>query len=226
MTYRERRERRAERLRDWADKREHDAAAVHRSHERFRGDVAFNTQPGHIPLRARVIAQTERALESEAKARDMSQRADEIERQAEGSIYSDDADAPERLRERIAALEAERERVKRYNASARKAGGDRHTAAGDLSLLDVSQRENVQHAARIGWLSRTGGLDLTNLTANIARNRKRLAEIERERTQGPRERRISARYAGTCAECGAEINRGDTVAYSRRDGARCVGCAG
>lgn len=54
MTYRERREARAERLRGWAEKREKAAEATFKSHEIFRGDHAFNTQPGHIPERARV----------------------------------------------------------------------------------------------------------------------------------------------------------------------------
>lgn len=49
MTYRERRLARAERLREWAEKREVRAAAVFREGERYHGDVAFNTQPGHIP---------------------------------------------------------------------------------------------------------------------------------------------------------------------------------
>lgn len=42
MTYRERRERRAERLRGWADTRQARAAATFAAHEVYRGDVAFN----------------------------------------------------------------------------------------------------------------------------------------------------------------------------------------
>ena len=56
MTYRERRERRAERLRGWAEARQARAAATFAAHEVYRSDYAFNTQPGHIPERARVIA--------------------------------------------------------------------------------------------------------------------------------------------------------------------------
>lgn len=68
-TYRERREARAERLRGFAEKREATAAATFKSHEQYRGDHAFNTQPGHIPERARVIAREDRAHESLQKAR-------------------------------------------------------------------------------------------------------------------------------------------------------------
>jgi hypothetical protein len=222
MTYRERRERKADRLRDWSAKRERDAAAVHRSHEPFRGDIAFNTQPGHIPLRARVIRQQERAWESERKAREMSRRADGIEAQAERAIYSDDADAPERLRERIAELEAERERVKTYNASARKTPANK---PGDLSILTEAEREDLLRSISVGF-DRAGAFPaykLTNLGGNIARLRKRLEGLGTER-ETPRERTITARYSGTCADCGATIERGDTIRYSRANGARCAEC--
>jgi len=75
MTYRERREAEAERLREWAAKREERAAAVFKQGERFHGDFAFNTQPGHIPERARLIAREDRAHESLRKAQSMESRA-------------------------------------------------------------------------------------------------------------------------------------------------------
>ena len=93
MTYRERREARTERLREWAGKREERAAAVFKAGEPFRGDTAFNTQPGHIPFRAKLIAREDRAHESLAKAGSMRSRADGIEGQLATSIYDADPDA-------------------------------------------------------------------------------------------------------------------------------------
>jgi len=225
MTYRERREARAERLRGWADKREHDAAALHRSHEVFRGDHAFNFQPanpgtGLHRLRAKVNGQAERAWESEAKARAMSSAADEIDRQAEHAIYRDDPDALERLRERIAELEAKRERIKRYNASARKTAPEK---PGDLSILTELEREDLLRSCSIGF-DNAGAFPrytLENLSGNISRLRKRLELVPVQQANAARDRTITARYSGTCADCGAELERGQTIRYSKQAGARC-----
>lgn len=68
-------DRKADRYDGWASKREASAGAVLKRNEVFTGDHAFNTQPGHIPLRARVIAQNDRACESLNKARGMRAKA-------------------------------------------------------------------------------------------------------------------------------------------------------
>lgn len=177
-TYRERRAARAERLRGWAAKREASASAVLQSHEVYRGDTAFNTQPGRIPLRSRVIAQDERAFESLHKAESMASRADGIESQMRGAIYSDDPDAIEALTGRIAGLEAERDRVKAYNASCRK-------GSPDLAVLDDAQRQQLAGLARIGsvFIGKGGqfpGYHLTNLSGNVARQRGRLEQLQRQ----------------------------------------------
>lgn len=56
-------DRKAERYEEWADKRRQKAGALEARNAPYRGDIAFNTQPGHIPERARVIARTEKAWE-------------------------------------------------------------------------------------------------------------------------------------------------------------------
>lgn len=214
MTYRERREARAERLREYAAKRESGAAAIHRSQEPYRGDHAYNFQPANpnsslARLRRRENARTERAFESESKAREMASRAETIDRQAERAIYSDDPDAPERLRERIAELEAEREEKKARNRAFRK------EHAGELKAMSAYQRSQaVPHPS----------YELQNLGGNIGRQKARLAQLEREQTHGPRDRLISARYAGECADCGAPIERGQLIRFNRTNGARCAEC--
>ena len=121
MTYRERRERKAERLRGWAEKRDAKATALIERDAHYRGDHAFNTQPGHIPERARVIRRTEQAFEHSSKAHEMAGKAAEIERQTDNAIYSDDPDAIEALEAKLAKLEAQREEFKARNATYRKA---------------------------------------------------------------------------------------------------------
>jgi phage shock protein A len=175
MTYRERRERRADRLRGWAEKRQTNATATLAAGEQYHGDVAFNTQPGHIPERARVIAREEKAFASLRKAQGMESRAAGIEDQLATAIYRDDPDAIQALEARIAKLEAERGRIKAYNASCRK-GQQR-----DLSLLDEAQKADLLRILGVGMAGRNGAFPsyaLTNLGGNIARNRERLAGMQ------------------------------------------------
>lgn len=179
MTYRERRETRAERLRGWADTRtERATATLDADRARYGGDIAFNTQPGHIPERARVIARTDRAIESLNKAASMESRADGIDAQLARSIYDDDPDAESALLIRISDLEAQRQRIKAYNASCRK--GQR-----DLSLLSERERDDLATTARVApyQIGKHGEMPsyvLTNLSGNISRQRERLARLIRQ----------------------------------------------
>jgi uncharacterized small protein (DUF1192 family) len=183
MTYRERGERRAERLREWAAKRAvRSEAAFDRAHD-IAGQIPLG-QPvlvGHHSKRrhrrdlARIDGAMEAGVEHSRKADEMSQRADNIKAALEASIYEDDADAIERLRERIAALEAERERIKAYNASCRR-------GQPDPSLLDERQRETLESVRRVSpfALGKSGafpGYALSNLNGNLARTRQRLARL-------------------------------------------------
>lgn len=162
MTRRERLEAKAARLRGWAEKRDAKAAALHQQNEPYRGDTAFNTQPGHIPERARAIARTERAFEHQEKAADMRGRSFGIEAQLEGTIYSDDPDAIERLRERIEERTARRDAMKARNSAYRKA----HRA--ELQALSAYQRDQaLPHQA----------YEIKNLTADIKRNQERLDDL-------------------------------------------------
>jgi len=78
-TYRqEAAERKADKYDEWAQKRREKAAALDKLNAPFRGDIAFNTQPGHIPERARVIKRTEKIWEHTSTANRMSARADAL----------------------------------------------------------------------------------------------------------------------------------------------------
>ena len=217
MTTRERREARAERLREWADKREEKSDAAHQaSHDAVAGIpfgqpilVGHHSERRHRKAIERAQNQATAGLEHSRKADEMRSRAENIEAAAERAIYSDDTDAVERLRERVAALEAEREHVKATNAAYRKAHKD------ELKALTPYGRDRA-----LPFPSYV----LTNLGGNISRQRKRLAQLEREGEHGPRDRFISARFSSRCEDCGAEIERGQQIRYNRSDGARCVSC--
>ncbi len=226
MTYRERREQRAERLREWADKRKTTAAAVFKSHEKYRGDHAFNFQPGHIPERARVIAAEEREFASMDKAAEMGSKAGEIDRQLDNAIYSDDPDAQDALRERIEGLEVQRERIKAVNVAARKykkGGIEAFQAAlvarklGEVELTDTEAVTLARSPMKWGDAGPfSPGYDayvLQNLGGNIARQKKRLAQLERD--GGPPAKMITVRYGGECADCGKPVEQGVQAIYQR-----------
>jgi hypothetical protein len=237
MTYRERRERRAERLREWADGREAKSDAAHEASRDATAGIPFG-QPilvGHHSERRHRNAvergqrQATAAIEHGRTADRHREKADNIERAAANAIYSDDDDADERLREKIETLEAKRSRIKAYNASCRKAA--KSGGIGDLSLLSEAEQQEVATLARVAAYQLGDGAalpsyQLSNLGATIRTARKRLEAIEAGTTRAQTDRVIEARYDGTCADCGATINRGDTIRYSRANGARCEQCTG
>jgi hypothetical protein len=184
-TTRERREAKAARLEGWAEKRAAKADAGFRFGEQYRGDTAFWTQPGRIIERERVWQAHIRAGEDQSKAAGMTSRAAGITSQLNRSIYSDDTDALERLEERIAELVKQRDQMKAANASFRKA----HRV--ELATMTAYRRDQAMpHQS----------YQVTNLSAEIRRNAKRLADLRRQReTNAPikvlQARRPAARNA-------------------------------
>lgn len=182
-TYRERREAKAERLHEWAGKREAKAESAFDAAHNLADAIPFG-QPilvgHHSEGRARrdqdrITGSMRRGVENDRKASSMEARSVGIKAQLDRSIYSDDADAVEKLQERIAELEAERDRIKAYNATCRK--GER-----DVDLLTEAEQKDLVTIAKFSayQMGKGGafpGYKLTNLNGNIARNRKRLEQL-------------------------------------------------
>jgi hypothetical protein len=188
-TYRERRQARAERLRDWSGKREQRAAQARASVDALVGGIPLG-QPilvGHHSQRRaerdrdRIQTGTRKAIEHAEKAREFERRAANIEAAAEESIYSDDPDAAAKLRQRLAELEKRRATIKAYNAACRKGTADPATLPADLA------RELADAINAWGGYQCPGGrfpsYMLSNLSGNISRNKRRLADLERESEQ-------------------------------------------
>lgn len=224
MTYRERRLAKAERLRGWAARREvKSAAGFDRAHQIADG-IPFG-QPilvgHHSESRARrhadrIDAGMRAGVENGRKAEEMGQRAANIEKATEHAIYSDDTDAAERLRERIAALEAKQARMKEINTAIRKGVS--------LDTLDLTEREKADliSSARHSGTKGYPAYALSNNNANLKRYQKRLEALQRP----PRPRWITVRYPGECATCRRAIERGETAQYSRESQElRCRVCA-
>ncbi|HZL05667.1 MAG TPA: DUF3560 domain-containing protein [Coriobacteriia bacterium] len=188
MTYRERREARAERLREQADGREAKAGQAFDAADSLAERFPFG-QPilvgHHSEKRARrdqdrITANMRRGIESTDKAAEMRAKADGIERAAAHAIYSDDPDAADALRAKIDKLEAQRARIKAYNASCRE-----HKAASDASLLDDRQRADLLSIAKncpyqLGKFGQMPGYATTNLGATINAAKKRLGKMGSE----------------------------------------------
>lgn len=218
-TYRERRERRAEKLDEWAEKRRANQAALS---EAARADEAATGIPfgqpilrGHHSQRRheraieRIDQAMARSVDNSRKASDMASRADGIRDQLDNSIYSDDPDAIERLTEKLATLEAKREAMKKRNADYRR----EHKA--ELKTMSAYQRgQAVPHPS----------YELSNLGGVISNTKRRIAQITRERKTGPTDRIITARFDSSCEACGAKLTKGEAIRYNRSDGARCVEC--
>lgn len=189
MTYRDRREARIDKLRGWAGKREAKAtgefAAADSLAERFpMGQpilVGHHSEGRARRDQDRITTNMRRGIDDNAKAEAMRAKADNIERAAAHAIYSDDEDACERLREKIAALEAKRDRYKAYNASCRQ-----RRTAGDTALLDDAQRAELLSIARncpyqLGKHGEFPGYATSNLGATINAARKRLDKLSGDR---------------------------------------------
>ena len=74
----ERADRKADRLEEWAEKRRAKASALYNQGSELRQCHAFNTQPGHIPERARMIRREEKAFEHSNVASNFEDRADRL----------------------------------------------------------------------------------------------------------------------------------------------------
>lgn len=168
MTYRDRRAARAERLLEWAEKREAKSSAAFKAAHTIADGIPFG-QPilvgHHSEKRARrdqdrIFNGMQAGVENQAKASEMRSRAYNIEDAADRAIYSDDPDAIEQLQEKIARLEAERAQMVAENSEYRRT----HKAELKAAASAYQRSLLVPHP----------GYALQNLGGNITRLRKRL----------------------------------------------------
>ena len=181
MTRRERLERKIEKREEWAEGRDDKANALRAYGDKFRGDHAFNTQPGHIPERDRMNKRDDKAHEHSQMAGHHRSKAAGLQHQLDRTIFSDDADAIDALEAKIAKMEAKRDSMKAANRIIRRKPKNEPTPEKlkELSVLMGSGGIAASllvpdFAGRIGFPSYA----LTNLGGNIGRCRKRIQQIE------------------------------------------------
>lgn len=222
-TYRERRERRAEQRRAWAESRTAAAETTRATYQGILGMipsgqpvlVGHHSEKRHRRDLARVDSALGATVAHDRMAERHEQAADEIERQLARSVYDDDPDAVERLTEKLERLEAKRDRMKAENAAFRK----EHKAM----LAGMTAYERSQAVPYASY-------SLTNLGATIRQTKQRIDRLAREREHGRRDRHrmMVAKYGGQCDRCSADVAKGDTMFYDRRADERmlCLSCGG
>lgn len=123
MTMRERMEHRAKLRREWAAKRRGKAAAAFAKADAVASGIPFgqpilvghHSEAGHRRDVAKIDAGMAEGVASSAMADKHSQKAKTIESRLKRTIFSDDADAAENLKKRIAERERVAERMKFVN---------------------------------------------------------------------------------------------------------------
>lgn len=180
MTRRERKERCLEKRREWAESRDRKAdAADHTVHGLLDGIplgqpilVGHHSEKRHRNTIDKANNAMRRTVEHGKMADTHRSVADGIEQQLEHTIFSDDVDAVERLRERIAGLEARRERIKYINRECRKEDGYADRIDPPLSAKEI---KDLAYGG-----GRYPSYAPQNLGGNIRRYKQRLAQIERK----------------------------------------------
>ena len=210
LTYRERRERRAARREEWADKRERKRDASLSQANRIADGippgqpilVGHHSERRHRRDLDRIDSGMRKGYEHDQMAKKHRAVASTIRDQLDRSVYDDDRDACERLRERIAEREAKRDRMKAVNRIAARVAREHgiwkrkghwlHTLSEDESktvaaiVAEVYKRAKataaekgdlmaaLEHNGTIGYPSYA----LSNIGSNIRRDQQRLEKLE------------------------------------------------
>lgn len=191
-TFRERRQERAARLLEWADKRRARSAGKFTHAHNLVKDIPLG-QPilvGHHSERRhrRTLERSDNAMraavQDERKGAEMASRAANIIDAADSAIYMDDPDAIARLTEKIARLERERDSMKAANAIVRKKGMDADAKTAKLAELLKCNPTTAAKLLTPDMCGRFGfpSYALQNIGGTITKERKRLAALTAAKT--------------------------------------------
>ncbi|MEM6260519.1 MAG: DUF3560 domain-containing protein [Planctomycetota bacterium] len=143
--------------------------------------VGHHSERGHRNALAKADSLMRKSIEHGDMAAHHERKAEGLAEQLGSSIYSDDADAIEQLESRIAEREEERDRRKAANRIIRSAPKGQRTADKDAKLIEVGFAPEILPilfgegpCGTIGFPA----YSLTNIGANIRRDRQRLERIK------------------------------------------------
>ena len=190
---RERLEAKIEKRQEWAQKRREEAARRFAAVQEIVDMIPLG-QPilvGHHSERAARAHQKKidngmrAGINASAMAALHEQKAAGLARQLARNVYSDDEDAPERLRERIASLKAKRDRMKASNAAYRKGPTAWAAHLGVNAAREAALRAEIE--AGYSWCQQPHpSYEMQNLGANIRRLEQRLVDIEARQKRSER----------------------------------------
>lgn len=154
--------------------------------------VGHHSERRHRADAERIHSNLSKGVEEARLAEHHEARAAGIAAQLERSVFSDDTNAIEALEARIAKREAQLAHHKGLNAAFKKAKGDSPArfaamvASGLLTKDEALRLAGVM--ASLGYERPYPSYSLTNLSANIRRDRERIAELKlrQERTETAR----------------------------------------
>ena len=191
MTRRERLERKLEKRREWAAKREAEAVArfnaAHKATEHIpMGQpilVGHHSERHHRAALKRSDGNMRKGCEASAMATHHESKADGIEHQLDKSVFSDDADAIGLLEKRVAEREAMRDRMKAINAAHKRFL--KNPASLDIADLTDAEKHLVRtYQPAYSWIPHPfAPYKFTNLGGNIRRDKERIEEVKRRSTR-------------------------------------------
>ena len=197
MTRRERMEARLERRRTWAAGRTAKSAAAFEGAHKIVENIPLG-QPilvGHHSEKRhrrdidRMGSLMDKGVESAKMATHHESKAAGIEAALDHSIFSDDPDALDALREKIAGLKAEGDRCKAINKEIRKGEGfEARLLAKGLTMTDREKKVLLSVAAHQPYYCVKGfpvfpGYHLTSISAGIRRAEERIRAIKSRNAQ-------------------------------------------
>ena len=174
-------ERKVAKRQEWAATRRTAAERVMAEGDKYRNDWAFNTQPGHIPERARLNARQDRALQSLEVATHHETKAAGLADQLERAIFDDDPDAIAQLEARIAEREIEAAREVAINKAWRKAKGNA-AALVTAGLIDEATAQRLVKTMAL-FPGLRSPLNPAPTRAAIRRDQARIAAIKVRRAR-------------------------------------------
>jgi hypothetical protein len=193
MTRRERLEHKLERRQEWAGK------ATQRSNVAYaRADQIAKARPFGQPIlvghhseasaradQRRIESAMDKSVEEMHKAEYHESKADGLARQLAHNVYSDDENAVEALEARIAKHEAQAATYVALNAAWRKAKGDIAKFA-ELAGLGIAEAQMIERRIETAYSWEKQPIPsytLTNLRANIRRDRERIEQIKAQQAR-------------------------------------------
>ena len=147
--------------------------------------VGHHSEKRDRNYRGRIDGKFRKAAEHGEMAKEHRSKADGIEAQLDGSIFSDDENAVEALRAKIATLEAQQVEGKRANSLYKKGGAKALAEAGIIANTpEAIASYEAGIAGNFSWDKRpVASYTLKNRNATIRQARLRIAQIEKQQAR-------------------------------------------